>query len=79
MIIWLSLAALTEVAAGATPPRAPASPTIVIKDDSGFHWLDAGIGGAAVLAVLLMAFGLTLARSPRMREKPSTTTEREAT
>ena len=52
MITGSSLAALTDVASAATPPRAPASPTIVIKDDSGFHWFDAGIGGAAVLAVL---------------------------
>ena len=34
--------------------------TVVVRVDGGFHWLDAGIGAVAALAVVLLAYGLTL-------------------
>lgn len=44
-----------------------APPTIVrVESKSGFHWADAGIGAAGLLAIALVALGLTLAvRSAR--------------
>jgi hypothetical protein len=55
-----AVAALTATAAAAPPSRGGARPTVVIRVEGGFHWLDAGIGAAATLATVLLAYGLAL-------------------
>lgn len=55
------------VAAAIGIPAAPASGQgrteerpVVVKVSDGFDWLDAGIGAAAALALVLLVIGLTL-------------------
>ena len=51
-VVLLSLI-LSGDAAGA-----PARPVVVRVDSGGFHWLDAGIGAAAALAVVLLTLAI---------------------
>jgi hypothetical protein len=48
---------------GASPAHPPGRPpTIVVNaPDGGFHWTDAGVGAAAMLATTLLTLGLLLA------------------
>ncbi|HEU6445945.1 MAG TPA: hypothetical protein VFL61_12885 [Gaiellaceae bacterium] len=54
--------------AGTKPPPAPSDerpPTVVVRvSDTGFHWVDAGLGAAAGFATTLIALGLVLALRP---------------
>ena len=71
------LALLSSVAAASShadtnPPPAPTSPdrpsTVVVRvRDGGFHWADAGVGAAAMLATTLLALGIVLALRPDSR------------
>jgi hypothetical protein len=71
---WLvALALLLSVAvassrAGTNPAPEPSderpSTVVVRASDSGFHWVDAGLGAAAALAATLIALGLVLALRP---------------
>ena len=71
---WLvALALLLSLAtasgrAGTNPasePRNERPSTVVVRvTDSGFHWVDAGLGAAAGLATTLIALGLVLALRP---------------
>lgn len=61
---WLlsacSAAVLMAAAAAVAAPSHGERSTVVVRVDGGFHWLDAGIGAVAALAVVLLAYGLTL-------------------
>jgi len=59
-LLCSAVAALAATAAAAPPSHGGARPTVVVRVDGGFHWLDAGIGAAATLATVLLAYGLTL-------------------
>ena len=87
MVIVLGLLLLWMVASGhganqnprrpTVPEQKTPSPVVVNVRDSGFHWADAGVGAAAMLATTLLALGLALAmrpdrRSSRGREAAST-------
>jgi hypothetical protein len=54
--------------AGTNPAPEPSDerpPTVVVRvSDSGFHWVDAGLGAAAALATTLIPLGLVLALRP---------------
>jgi hypothetical protein len=52
--------ALAEVGAAASPPSR--STVVVELDRGGFHWLDAGVGAAAALALVALAYGVLLLR-----------------
>jgi hypothetical protein len=57
-----------SVAGGAAAAPSPERPTVVIEADrAGFHWLDAGIGAAAALALVVLAYGLVLLRRTAIR------------
>ncbi len=47
-------------------PTTP-SPVVVRVRDSGFHWADAGVGAAAMLATTLLALGVALVMRPDRR------------
>jgi hypothetical protein len=50
------------------PSFAPVSPTVTSSTDDGFQWVDAGLGAASTLAlVLLMGAGALLIRQQRRR------------
>jgi hypothetical protein len=60
-----SVAAAPSHGADTNPPAAPSRDrpsTVVVVRDGGFHWADAGVGAAAMLATTLLAFGVVLAR-----------------
>jgi hypothetical protein len=44
--------------------------TVIVEVDRGFHWLDAGIGAAAVLALIALGCGLVLLRRTAVRAQP---------
>ncbi len=58
--IRLVAAILAPGAEGAEPEPEGRASVVVEVSDSGFHWLDAGIGVAATLALVLLVIGLTL-------------------
>jgi len=61
LALALVVAAVSAPAGGATQPEPTDQPPVVVEvSESGFHWLDAGIGAAAALAVVLLVIGLTL-------------------
>jgi len=73
---FVVLALLLSVAvasshADTNPPADPNSDrpsTVVVRvRDGGFHWADAGVGAAAMLATTLLALGLVLALRPDSR------------
>ena len=50
------------------PSFAPVSPSVTVTTDDGFQWVDAGLGAASTLAlVLLMGAGALLIRQQRRR------------
>jgi hypothetical protein len=72
VVLWSG--ATWGVDASAAPPGTPASnptqrPVVVSVPDDGFDWADAGVGGAATLAVCLLAVGVLMA----VRSRPDTT------
>ena len=47
----------------------PVAPTVEIVESSGFHWGDAGIGAAVIVAAMLVLAGTTLVvRSRRLSQ-----------
>jgi hypothetical protein len=77
-IIVLSLLLLSVVAssdgANRNPRPRPAPerttpPVVVSVHDGGFHWADAGVGAAAMLATTLLAVGVALVVRPDLRSK----------
>ena len=44
--------------------------TVVVEVDNGFHWLDAAVGAASMLALIALAYGALLLRGATTR--PST-------
>jgi hypothetical protein len=61
--VWLLAAAIVAPGtAGDTNPRpSPARPQpVVVKVETGFDWVDAGLGAAAALAAVLVVAGVTL-------------------
>jgi hypothetical protein len=51
------------VLTGTTPAASAREPTTVIVEvDRGFHWLDAGIGAAAMLALVALGYAVLLLR-----------------
>jgi hypothetical protein len=67
LALLLSLATASS-RAGTNPASKPSDErpsTVVVRvSDSGFHWVDAGLGAAAGLATALIALGLVLALRP---------------
>jgi predicted cation transporter len=70
MRAWLVMSVITAVifasgARGANAPRSPSSepssPVVVELHRDTFDWKAAGVGAAATLAVVVIAFGLVLA------------------
>lgn len=60
-IILLAAAIVAPTTATAANPEPTSRPPVVVEvTDSGFHWLDAGIGAVAAVAVVLVVVGLTL-------------------
>lgn len=57
-LVAAAVAAPAGFAAGPEPTNPP--PVVVEVSDRGFHWLDAAIGAAVVLALALLVIGLTL-------------------
>jgi hypothetical protein len=49
------------------PDRTTPPPVVVTVRDSGFHWADAGVGAAAMLAATFLALGVALAVRPDRR------------
>lgn len=72
-MVLCALAVGDAPATGAEPGSEPRRPIVVRVDDSGFHWSDAGIGGAAVAGLVLVAAGgrIVLRRSPTSEGRPS--------
>jgi hypothetical protein len=74
-LLLLSLSAASSYGANEQPPRRPVPerptpPPVVIRvHDDGFHWADAGVGAAAMLAATLLALGLAMALRPDRRSK----------
>ncbi len=70
----VALAVMLSVAAAWSPEARTSSPpdpsrerpsTIVVSvPEDGFHWTDAGVGAAAMLATTLLALGVLLALRP---------------
>jgi hypothetical protein len=55
-------------ASGPTSPSSkPSSPVVVEVHRDTFDWTDAGVGAAATLALVVIAFGLTLVLRNRPR------------
>jgi hypothetical protein len=72
-LLLLSLSAASSYGATEQPPRRraperPTPPPVVIRvHDDGFHWADAGVGAAAMLATTFLALGLALVLRPDRR------------
>jgi hypothetical protein len=69
LVIGAAFLALAGPAAG-SPPQHPVhsrTPVIVWHASTGFQWLDAAIGAAAAVGVVLIALGLF--SNPIMRRK----------
>jgi len=49
------------------PDRTTPPPVVVSVRDTGFHWADAGVGAAAMLATTLLALGVALVMRPDRR------------
>ena len=66
LALLLSVAATSSHADTNPPPddRERPSTVVVRVSDSGFQWVDAGVGAAAALATTLLALGLVLALRP---------------
>lgn len=71
LALLLSVAAASSRGADTTLPADPSSerPSTVVVSvrDRGFHWADAGVGAAAMLASTLLGLGLVLALRPDRR------------
>jgi hypothetical protein len=72
----LSVGAASSYGANEGPRRPVSDPTrrppIVIRvHDGGFHWTDAAVGAAAMLATTLLTLGLALAVRPDRRSTVS--------
>lgn len=71
LVLLLSVAAASSRGADTTLPADPSSerPSTVVVSvrDGGFHWADAGVGAAAMLASTLLGLGLVLALRPDRR------------
>jgi hypothetical protein len=71
IVLLLSVAAASSHGADTNPPPDPSRnrpPTVVVSvREGGFHWTDAGLGAAAMLATTLLALGLVLAMRPDRR------------
>jgi hypothetical protein len=69
--LLLSVVAASSQGADTNPPPDPSrdrpSTVVVSVRDGGFHWADAGVGAAAMLASTLLALGLVLALRPDRR------------
>jgi hypothetical protein len=68
--LLLSVAAAPSHAETNPPPdpsRDRPSTVVVSVREGGFHWTDAGVGAAAMLATTLLALGLVLALRPDRR------------
>ena len=60
-IACISVALLADTAVAATPAsHGGERPTVIVRVEGGFHWLDAAIGSATTVALALLVFGLTL-------------------
>jgi ABC-type sugar transport system permease subunit len=60
-LVLVLVAASLSARAGGAPPEPTDQPHVIVEvTDSGFHWLDAGIGAAAALAAVLLVVGLIL-------------------
>jgi hypothetical protein len=59
-IAGCSIGFLTGTAFAASPPSHGVRPTVIVRIEGGFHWLDAAIGASTCVAVALLVFGLTL-------------------
>jgi hypothetical protein len=66
LVAVLTLAVAGSGLAAGQPER----PTVVVKVDDGFHWLDAGVGAASVLAVAALVYGAVLLRRTAIRPQP---------
>lgn len=79
LVLLLSLPAASS-RAGTNPAPEPGGErpsTVVVRvGDSGFHWVDAGLGAAAGLATTLIALGLGLALRPGHEGERSPTSAR---
>lgn len=69
LITVCTLASMLGVPAQGQPAREPSHRPIVVEvHDDGFDWADAGIGGAAVLGLVLAGAGAALVvRPPKNR------------
>jgi hypothetical protein len=59
-IVSVALALAFAATGLAAPP--PERTTVVVEVEDGFHWLDAGVGAAAVLALVALGHGVVLLR-----------------
>jgi hypothetical protein len=72
-LLLLSLSAASSYGVNEQPPRRPVPerptpPPVVIRvHDDGFHWADAGVGAAAMLATTFLALGVALVMRPDRR------------
>lgn len=72
-LMLLSLSAASSSSANERPPCRPVAepptpaPVVVSVRDDGFHWADAGVGAAVMLAATLLALGLAMALRPDRR------------
>lgn len=61
VVLALAVAVVAAPAGGIAQPQPTEQPPVIVEvSDSGFHWLDAGIGALTALAVVLLVIGLTL-------------------
>jgi hypothetical protein len=69
----LTTLAMLVLTVGGTAPAAPAREptTVVVEVEGGFHWLDAGIGAAAMLAIVALGYAVLQLRRAANPERRS--------
>jgi hypothetical protein len=72
LAVVLLVASASSHGTDTNPPADPSleqpSTVVVSVRDGGFHWADAGVGAAAMLATTLLALGVVLALRPERTE-----------
>lgn len=71
VLVASSSSGASDAAPGRPPSDTTQRPVVVRVHDGGFHWADAGVGAAAMLAACFLGIGLALAVRPERRTNTS--------